>query len=88
MSRPNVNEPGSVAPQTGQTGQAGRQHTPFFEISEDGGGDFHWCLWSGNGRQLATNPIPYARQKDALQAIKSLSGVAAKATIVVKSHAK
>jgi uncharacterized protein YegP (UPF0339 family) len=74
-------------PQTVQTVQRGRDNEPFFEVAEDSAGKWHWLLWSGNGREMARNAVPYEKKKDVIQAIKSLQSVVAKARYIVKSHA-
>lgn len=35
------------------------------ELAKDEDGQWHWCLWSSNGNQLAINAIPYPRLNDA-----------------------
>lgn len=56
----------------------------FYELA-DGVDGWHWCLWSGNGRMIARNPEPYETKKHAIQALKSVAGIAAKARVVTKA---
>jgi uncharacterized protein YegP (UPF0339 family) len=55
--------------ETGQTGQKTTK-TPYMEVAKDALGKWHWVLWSGSGRQLATNAAPYKTRHDAIKAIK------------------
>lgn len=69
---------------TPQTGQTGQKVPPWVEVAQDEEGKWHWCLWSSNGRQLATNIVPYERQKDAVQAYKNAAEAFAEAKVVAK----
>lgn len=75
-------------PQTGQTVQNGKEHTPFIELACDSQGKWHWVLWSANGRQVARNAVEYDRKKDAIQALKAIKEVVPKVKIVVQCHEK
>lgn len=44
----------------------------YYEIAKDIEGEWHWMLWSGNGKQLAQNVKPYKRRTDVIAAIKSV----------------
>lgn len=43
---------------------------PWFEIVADQG-KWHWCLWSGNGRQMAINCTPYRNVSECKNAIEA-----------------
>lgn len=60
-------------------------NTAFFEITEDGEGKWHWCLWSGNGRAMARNPGEYERRKDVIQAVRNLRKLVPTVKLVVQS---
>lgn len=57
----------------------------WFELVEEAG-EWHWCLWSGNGRMVARNCVPYGRKKDAMQAIRLLAGVVDGARLILESE--
>lgn len=57
-------------PETVQTGQ--RQ--PWFEMAQDEEGLWQWCLWSGNGRQMANSAIGYNQSSECKDAIKTFNG--------------
>lgn len=56
--------------ETVQTVQRQGPRHPWFEIAKDEEGKWHWCLWSGNGRQMAHSAIPYDTRKNAIEAIR------------------
>lgn len=58
----------------------------WVEIVEDESGKWHWMMWSGNGRPIATNPLPYDTQKLCVQAIRAVCGAAGQAKHIVKVH--
>lgn len=58
---------------------------PFWEIAQEGI-EWHWCLWSGNGRPLARNAEPYGSKKDCIQAIKAIAPNASVARLVAQNH--
>lgn len=70
-AEPNAIEAPSDNTRTDQTGQesdsGGRQ--PRFEVEMDDSGQWHWMLFSGNGRPLAVNAVPYPRRNDCTNAI-------------------
>jgi uncharacterized protein YegP (UPF0339 family) len=73
-----------LSPETVQTVQEKPpSRTPFWEIAKDAQGQWHWVLWSGNGRRIATNDIPIVRKKDAVNAIRAVKATIAEAAIVV-----
>ncbi len=46
--------------------------TPYIEVAKDEKGRWHWCLWSANGRMLATNPNPYERRAECTGAVETM----------------
>lgn len=59
------------------------RNRPFWEIAQDAEG-WHWCLWSGNGRQIARSAVPYESKKHVLQAVKLIAPNVNDARLVVK----
>jgi uncharacterized protein YegP (UPF0339 family) len=72
-----------TAPETGQTVQT---RTPWYEVAKDDSGNWHWMLWSGNGRMMATNMIGYPTRKACLQAIRALRDVAQQANVICEAR--
>ena len=60
-----------------------RTNEPWVELAEDAEG-WHWQLYAGNGRPVCRNSLPYDTKKHALQAIRLLPGVWAKANVIAK----
>lgn len=88
-------------PQTVQTGQENvpseperRKRKPaqisrlFWEIAPDNYGQWHWALWSGNGRIIARNAYPLASRQQAIAAIKAAKAGAAEAEMRVIGQIK
>lgn len=46
------------------------ERKPSIELAADDGGEWHWILWSANGRPIASNPIGYHSQNDCISAIR------------------
>lgn len=42
--------------------------TPYVEIAPDDEGEYHWCLWSGNGRAIACGVTGFKRRNDCQKA--------------------
>jgi uncharacterized protein YegP (UPF0339 family) len=59
--------------------------TPFFELAQDHEGEWHWALWSGNGRMMARNAEGYQRRKDCLQAVKNMIALVPTVTLIAAS---
>lgn len=62
--------------------------TAYFEIAADADGQWHWCLWSGNGRLMARNAEEYPRRKDVIQAIKTLVKLVPSVPLILASTAE
>lgn len=60
-----------TTPETGQTGQEVKGREPLFEIAQDIEGKWHWVLFAGNGRPIATSAVAYDRRNDCLGSIKA-----------------
>lgn len=45
---------------------------PYIEIDKDERGEWHWCLFSGNGRPMAANVTPFKRRNDCQKAIETM----------------
>ncbi len=78
MSEPSV-------PQTVQTVQAGdpRYGEPWYEVAQDQQENWHWCLWSVNGRPIARSGVAYQRKKDAVEAVRKLAATVGAARKVI-----
>lgn len=73
-----------MAATTGPT--TSKPNEPFYELAQDPGGrGWVWCLWSGNGRMLASSPEPYPAKKHAMQAIRTLEENTRNAKLIVLS---
>ena len=61
---------------------------PWFEVAMDQATkEWHWVLWSGNGRPMATNFITYPGPHEAVTAIMSFrETVNPKTAITVQKH--
>jgi len=60
-------------PQTGHTGQKAKQNrVPWFEMAQDAEKQWHWCLWSTNGRAIALNPQGFLRRNDCAANIQAV----------------
>lgn len=62
------------------------QKSPWFELSEDEDGEWYWCLWASNGRQMAISPTGYNQQADCRTAIESFNGLLGKKVKIAISH--
>lgn len=61
------------------------RNEPYFEVAQDSEG-WHWVLWSGNGRMVARNALPYDTRKHAVQGAKAAQTGFPKAKFAVVSH--
>lgn len=74
---------------TVQTGHPAPLRKPFFEVAQDDQGQWHWCLWSSNGRQLAVNANSFPRRSDCTNSIIALkNSVGPECTIAVAHKPK
>lgn len=48
---------------------------PYIEVSFDDMGYWHWMLWSGNGRPMATNAVGYKTRDACTDALKSIKEI-------------
>lgn len=37
---------------------------PYIEMAQDDNWQWHWCLWSANGRAMAASITPFPRRND------------------------
>ncbi len=58
---------------------------PWYELAQDTEGQWHWCLWAGNGQQLACSPKGYTEKKHAIQALRLVAPAANSAKVVAKA---
>lgn len=56
---------------------------PYFELAEDDSG-WHWMLYAGNGRPLATSVRPIKRQHDLKRTLKVMISEISRAKILVQ----
>ena len=74
---------------TGQTGQdAQTSKKPFFEIAsltENDVTTWHWCLWSANGRKMATNAEFYDSKKAVVAGIKNMLKMCGEVKLIVQA---
>jgi len=61
---------------------------PFLEVGIDSEGKWHWVLWSGNGRQVATNVSEYDRKKDAVNGARAVIALLKNVKMIAQSHEK
>jgi uncharacterized protein YegP (UPF0339 family) len=61
-----------------------RRNEPYVEIAQDEDGKWHWQLWSGNGRAIARNSLPYESKKHVLQALATIAPAINAANAVVQ----
>jgi uncharacterized protein YegP (UPF0339 family) len=59
---------------------------PLIEMAEDAHGNWHWCLWSANGRALATNADPFTRRNDCEQSITAVKKAISSAAVVIATQ--
>lgn len=81
-----TNDTESVAEDVQKTVQTVQEREPWFELAADAEGKWHWCLWSGNGRQMARNAMKYNRQNDAMMAVLAFVKKVQGAKIICKAH--
>lgn len=58
----------------------------WVEVAKGEDGMWHWLMWSGNGRQIARNAVPFESVKIAVQSVKKMLGAAAAVKYVVQVH--
>jgi uncharacterized protein YegP (UPF0339 family) len=58
----NVQTPQEVSPAADDDNAPKR--AAYIEMAQDEAGDWHWCLWSANGRAIAANVQPFKRRND------------------------
>lgn len=75
-----------MSSETVQTVQDQKPRDPWFEVSQDDGGKWHWCLWSGNGRQMAHSAVPYDRRKNAIEAIRLMVAACEVAKVIASAN--
>lgn len=89
-----TNEPTPETVQTGQNPDVKPPETesptetrrPFIEAAKDAAGQWHWVLWSGNGRAMAINATPYQKRHDCTKAITLVKAAMKPDTKVVIAH--
>lgn len=61
---------------------------PYIQIAQDEAGKWHWVLWSGNGRGMATNTRPYGSQADCNKAVHILFEMlrSGKVPVLIQHH--
>lgn len=65
---PPANLPATVQTVQNEPAQAeekGVKRMPYVELQKDEAGQWHWCLFSGNGRPMCMNPTGFPRRNDA-----------------------
>ena len=72
--------------QTVQEEQTRSQREPYFEMAKDADGQWAWCLWSGNGRMMATSAITYTQANDCKSAIQTINGKLGGKLKIVVAH--
>lgn len=60
----------------------------YFEVAMDDNQQYHWALWSGNGRLMATNPNEkgYKKVNDCTTAIRAIKDMVQPGTRIVIAH--
>lgn len=72
---------------TPPSGKTPIERLPWFELSEDpDDGEWYWCLWSTNGKQMAISPIGYNQQNDCRMAVEVFNGQLGKKLKIAISH--
>lgn len=83
----NDDTPATVQNGHEEASEAPAAKKPYFEVAKDAKGTWHWCLWSANGRMLATNAVQYERRNDCTKAIQSmLDALKEKVNVLVRSE--
>lgn len=63
-----------------------QKRTAYFEVAMDKQGQWHWCLWTANGRAMALNADGYNERNDCTRAIETLQEIMKQPLQIVVAH--